>query len=549
MFEEVVAQKHITTTLKNAISSGRIAHAFLFSGPRGIGKTTVTRILAKALNCEHGPTPTPCNQCGFCKAITEGSSLDVLEIDGASNRGIDEVRDLREATRYAPTEGRYKIYIIDEVHMLTPEAFNALLKTLEEPPRNVVFVFATTQPQKVPATILSRCQRFDFRRIPTNDIVEHLALVSRKDELQIDRPALLQIAKRAEGSMRDALSLLDQVASFGGDRITPEVVGDVLGLIDQEALFDACDAIAAKDAKKALRVVGHIIDSGGDIKEFLGETIEYLRQALLLKISGNEDAEAIGVSEDYLDRCGRLSKHLAEEDLLRMIGILSDLEFAIDRAAQPRLRLEVAIVRMAKLDSSVAVTELLGKLAEWQENPALKSRPSIRPPEPENPAESASQEDPALARSEPQKETGKRTVRPQKASQRDTNPAESISPQNLPGTLETVKGHWQTVVDKVKQRRVSLGALLSQGAPKQVKDRVLTLSFRPDNGFHIGEIRRHSRLVEQIVADTFQGLSRIECVLEQANGASGDELLAFLCSREPIIKAVLDKFDGELVLR
>jgi len=237
-FNEIIGQEHVSKTLSNAIANNRIAHSYIFTGPRGVGKTTTARILAKAVNCEKGPTPHPCNECASCKAITVGNSMDVLEIDGASNRGIDEVRNLRENIRYAPTQGKYRIYIIDEVHMLTKEAFNALLKTLEEPPEHAMFIFATTEIHRVPATILSRCQRFDFRRIPLKTIMEHLRRICDGEKIDIQEEALLQIAKKADGSMRDAQSILDQLISFSGNKIAFEDVAQALGVIHQD-LFSA----------------------------------------------------------------------------------------------------------------------------------------------------------------------------------------------------------------------------------------------------------------------------------------------------------------------
>src|SRR4030042_1720671 len=285
LFEEVVGQQHITQTLQNAISQKRGAHAFLFTGARGVGKTSTARILAKALNCEKGLQTNPCDQCTNCQEITHGTSMDVIEIDGASNRGIDEIRELKENVRYTPAKSRHKIYIIDEVHMLTREAFNALLKTLEEPPPHIIFVFATTEPHKIPATILSRCQRYDFKRIPLKEIIGSLKWIIEEEKVQISQRGLLLIARESEGSMRDAQSLLDQVISYGGKQIRDEDMTDVLGLIDQKILYDTIEAIAQKDTERCLEIVENIYQYGYDIQHFCQELLQYLRNLILIKVS------------------------------------------------------------------------------------------------------------------------------------------------------------------------------------------------------------------------------------------------------------------------
>ncbi|MDZ7261147.1 MAG: DNA polymerase III subunit gamma/tau, partial [candidate division KSB1 bacterium] len=297
-FDEVVGQKHVIVTLENAIKSNRLANAYLFSGPRGVGKTTVARILAKAINCEQGPTVTPCNKCASCNEITESRSLDVFEIDGASNRGIDEVRNLRENLRYAPHKGKHKIYIIDEVHMLTTEAFNALLKTLEEPPPNVLFIFATTEPHKVPATILSRCQRFSFKRIPLSEIIQQLKTICQAEHIEIDEESLHLIAKKADGSMRDGQSILDQAVSFCGAKIQVQQVAELLGVIEQELFFELSDLIKRKDVKGGLALAERIFYEGYDVNEFLIGAAEHFRNLLVIKSSA---PETVGKGAEVLE--------------------------------------------------------------------------------------------------------------------------------------------------------------------------------------------------------------------------------------------------------
>ncbi|HPX31796.1 MAG TPA: DNA polymerase III subunit gamma/tau, partial [Smithella sp.] len=281
-FEEVAGQAHVVKTLRNAIAQGRVAHAFLFSGPRGVGKTSVARILSKALNCEKGPTPTPCNQCSNCIEITNNSSLDVHEIDGASNRGIDEIRELRENVKFAPASSRYKIYIIDEVHMLTDPAFNALLKTLEEPPAHVVFIFATTESHKIPATILSRCQCYDFRRIPLKEIIANLELVASKEGINISPIALSWIAEAGDGSMRDSQSIFDQVISYAGLDVKDADVEESLGLAARQYLFRLSEAVLNQDAGSCLIILEEAYLAGIDMKYFYQMLLKHFRNLLLV---------------------------------------------------------------------------------------------------------------------------------------------------------------------------------------------------------------------------------------------------------------------------
>ena len=282
-FDALVGQEAVRTALTNALETGRIAHAYLFAGPRGTGKTSTAKILAKAVNCEHGPTPNPCNECRNCVRINDGTSMDVFEIDAASNRGIDEIRDLREKVAFAPVSGRYKVYIIDEVHMLTTEAFNALLKTLEEPPPHVIFILATTEPHKIPATIHSRCQRFDFRRVTDADIVKRLREVADGSGIAADDDALQLIAVQADGGMRDALSLLDQCGVMA-ERVTAETVRSVLGIVGREALRELVKAIGEGQVPKTLEFLETLLAGGKDVKQIITELAEYLRAVLLYKI-------------------------------------------------------------------------------------------------------------------------------------------------------------------------------------------------------------------------------------------------------------------------
>jgi len=359
-FSEIIGQDHVAQTLSNAIASGRIAHSFIFAGPRGIGKTTTARILAKALNCENGPNITPCNSCSNCESITKGNSLDVLEIDGASNRGIDEIRNLRENIHYTPSQGKYKIYIIDEVHMLTKEAFNALLKTLEEPPEHVIFMFATTEIHRVPATILSRCQRFDLRRIPTKTIIEHLDKICNAENIEIEKDALLEIAKKADGSMRDAQSILDQIISYAGNKITASQVAEILGLINIELFFSFTDKIRHHDLKEIILLCQKIFSDGIDLDEFLIGFEEHFRNLLITKML--KSVELIHVPENFYDRYISEGTHLSENDILQYLQLINDIQSSLKWSTQPQIKFEFGILKMAKMPFMTDIETLLEKI-------------------------------------------------------------------------------------------------------------------------------------------------------------------------------------------
>ena len=362
LFEDVVGQSHVATTLRNAIASNRLSHAYIFSGPRGVGKTTTARILAKAINCSNPVNSNPDNTCDLCAEITEGRSVNVFEIDGASNRGVDEIRNLREAVRYPPAKGKYKVYIIDEVHMLTKEAFNALLKTLEEPPPHILFIFATTEIHKVPLTILSRCQRFDFRRIPTDEIVSRLLFIAKEEHISADREALMILARKADGSMRDAQSIFDQCVSYCGDAANARQIIQMLNLVDQELFFRITDLVRLNDARGGLALVEEIVDRGYDAREFLTGLNEHLRN-LLVAITGGAP-HLIEAADSFRKRYMADAKIFKDSDILRLVAIVNETDDAVRWSQQPRYALEVGLLKMIKLDASVTIEQLLRQLDE-----------------------------------------------------------------------------------------------------------------------------------------------------------------------------------------
>jgi len=357
-FEEVVGQAHIARTLQNAVRTGRVAHAYLFCGSRGIGKTSMARILAKALNCVRGPTPEPCCECDSCRRIAAGEDLDVMEIDGASNRGIDEVRELRQKVAYAPARSRFKVYYVDEVHMLTQQAFNALLKTLEEPPAHVKFIFSTTDPQQLPDTVKSRCQRFDFRRISEAQMVEHLRAICQKEGLNPGPGALAAIARAAQGSLRDALGTLEQVAAFSEGQVKTEDVLLVLGAARAESLAGIVDALARRQTAEALALVREVLFGGVDLIDLIDQLCEYLRDLLVAHYCGPEDELLAGSAADAQTLASQ-SAQFSPEQLIYMVQVLREARLRARRDTTGRLALEIAIIKLSRLDDLIPLEEAL----------------------------------------------------------------------------------------------------------------------------------------------------------------------------------------------
>ena len=403
-FDDVAGQEPITRTLKNAIKANRIAHAYLFTGVRGVGKTTAARILAKALNCERGPTATPCNQCSQCEEITSGSSIDVLEIDGASNRGIDEIRQIIENVRYQPAKCRFKIYIIDEVHQVTKDAFNALLKTLEEPPPSVKFILATTEPQRLPETILSRCQRYDFRRISLREIVERLAAIGKSEGLRITDEALVLLAREADGSMRDAQSLLEQVLASAmpavGDEqqatVDATTLQEVVGLAPRQSLYQLSQAVLDGDPRRCVELIAEVMHQGRDLSRLSRDLVEHFRNLLVARLTesrmgaarvgGADMAQLLDLPDQEIADLVRQSSHVSVELLLDYLEFIAAGDEDVARSATPRFALEAVLIRLANLPQALPVTEILSRLERLEgrisgevRSPVAAERPKAVP--------------------------------------------------------------------------------------------------------------------------------------------------------------------------
>ena len=360
-FDEIVGQKHVVTTLVNALQSDRVAHAYLFAGPRGVGKTSMARILSKALNCQKGTTDTPCNKCSTCNSITNGNDIDVLEIDGASNRGIDEIRNIRQNVGYAPAVSKHKIYIIDEVHMLTKEAFNALLKTLEEPPEHVKFIFATTSPSRVPDTVQSRCQRFDFKNISIADISDRLSQICKAENIAAEKEVLQSIAKYARGGLRDSESILDQLASFCHEKITLRDVYDIFGVVSEEKLSSLINSFTQKKPELSIEIFHSIMESGRDVEGFIDQLLLYIRDLLLVSVCKNE-SDTMGTVSGDLNLLRTQSSSFSPETLMYMFQVISEAKTKTRDLLQQKIYLEVLFVKLATMEELKPLSSVLDKI-------------------------------------------------------------------------------------------------------------------------------------------------------------------------------------------
>ena len=524
-FSDLIVQDHVAAALRGAVAQGRVAHGYLFAGPRGVGKTTAARILAMALNCEQrSAAGEPCGVCDSCSRIWAGSAnLDVVELDAASNRGVDDARDLRERAMYAAsTESRSKVYIVDEAHMLTREAWNALLKILEEPPPRVVFVFATTEPQKIANTaapILSRLQRFDFRRIGPHAIIARLKEVAKAEQLQVEDDALHLIAKSANGGMRDALSLLDQVLSFseGGAPVTAERVREVLGLVPDELYGEMLRAIVERDPGAIFPLIERLLEAGADLGEFVNGAAETLRALMLVGVGGQPE----GLTEGLTAVIREYAPQLPPADIVRLLTILGESEERLSRSANQRLLVELLLLRWAMLDRTVELSEVIDALAKG-------AVPTARPPVPPVPPVSSV------------------------SSVSSVNP----SGQKLEPTLENVRSVWPQIVAEARAKTPMLGSLLAEAEVVGVDGRIVTVT--PGNAGHSEGLERQRDTIAQAIGRFISEAPRVKIAsTETPRGGpapermteerAGAERLKSLRAKDPTLSAAVDALDLELL--
>ncbi len=497
-FEDIVGQKHITQTLINAISLNRISHAYIFSGPRGVGKTTTARILAKSLNCVKGPTPHPCNKCERCIRITDGYSMDVIEIDGASNNGVDSIRELRNKVNFAPAEGKYKIYIIDEVHMLSQGAFNALLKTLEEPPSHVVFIFATTDPHKIPSTILSRCQWFNFRRISLEDIVAKLKMIVKDEKLKIDDNALDIIARSSTGSMRDAESTLDQIIAYCGKEITFQRVRDVLGIIEEEVFFEFIEAIIKNDTLKGIEIINRTSDLGEDASQFIKNLMEYVHNLSLAKVCQKEILNLKGMFTEDRERLLKQSKIIKLEKLFNIVDYLAEAERKMRYTHHPWILLEMLAIKFTAAEN-YSLKEVEEEKDEYFLNFSAKKNVSI------------SGKKNAETREEVQT---KKKIQDKVRTKKDS----SIQAKEVSTDLD-FNQTWATILNKIKKTKMAVYSFIIANNLITIENNKLIIGFNKEYTFHKESLEKQNNkiLLQELIKEETGRLLVIECTINDNN--------------------------------
>ncbi len=573
-FEDVVGQRHVTATLENAIRANRVAHAYIFSGARGVGKTTTARILAKALNCAKGPTPTPCNECDACREITAGNSLDVIEIDAASNRGIDQIRELRDMVRYAPAAGRFKVIILDEAHMLTEEASNALLKTLEEPPERVIFVMATTEPENLADTIRSRSQHFHFRALSFAEINGALTAIAKKEELNAEPGALAVMARAAEGGLRDALSLLEQARAYCGTQITDSAVHELLGVVPEEALAELVSSIEEHSAEKALALVHRFQAEGRNLEHFCREAIRHFRNLLVARVCGAE-SDLIAATPEQRPEIARAAAVFSEEDLTRYFQILMETDEDLRRKPDPRLHLELGLLRLVNASRLAPLEEVLAELnGEAPQRTAAAQSGVASPAGPHSsvaraPAMAAAPAIAARAAAAGAYESSTastQTLSPSHARPESVTPHENggmqfsaeDAPSSIPRTTVEASGIDASQVSAIKaavlHQQKFLAELVEHAQRWELEGSELRLYF-PSESRTIAEMLQQRSPLEKlrtIASDILRSTLRVCVKLDSAAGtpstraAQSGGLPRAQYEQDPIVRAMLDRFGGQV---
>jgi len=536
-FDEVVGQTHVTRTLQNAIGLDRVAHGYIFSGPRGVGKTTTARILAKVLNCKNPKDNNPCGTCVNCTEITQGSNLDVQELDGASNRGIDEMRDLREAVKYPPNNSKYRIYIIDEVHMLTREAFNALLKTLEEPPPHVIFIMATTDAHKVPATILSRTQRFDFKHISINDISEYLKQILESENIKYDTDGIRLIAQKADGSLRDSLSLLDQTIAYASDALDVETIRDILGIIKENVFLNIIQTIEKRDHKEVIHQLSQLIDAGYAISDFISGFNEFLRNCMIQKTG---ESAKLNLSENSLNWL-QTGCRFSTADFLRMLDLSLQFESKLRFLQQPQISLEALFIKLSMMDSSVDIASILSG--------EVPKTISVKKPESQKPSITTENPDSPLVQTEPIDSPQPTENNP--VTEKLTTPTPPVVSEPVPQqvrnlTLEDFNNSWIEIIEGLEEKNSKIAHFLEEAKLSSFDGKQLLIELVNGHRFHLKTLEKDAEQIASVINDKLNQKIRIKFHIQE-NNEEKPEKKKPESAEHPLFMKVLETFEGEII--